>query len=61
MLLTRLLNLWPPFGKEAPTSEGLEGLEYTLPANRCHYVLLKNRVHYTLPVERAHYEIPGDD
>jgi len=58
MLLTRLLNLWPPFGEETSTNEGLE---YTLPANRCHYMLLKNRVHYTLPVERVHYEIPEDD
>ena len=29
----------------------VEGLEYTLPANRMHYSLPVNRLHYTMPEE----------
>lgn len=60
-MLAWVMNLGFAASLTSDSPPDQEGLEYTLPVNRCHYTLPENRGHFILPVNRAHYRIPEDD
>lgn len=59
MLLTRLLNLWPPFDatRLAETPPETIGIEMALDNSHPHYRLSPAKVHYALTKQSTHYRV----
>ena len=55
-----LLNLYSGISATIHTAEPF-GLEYTIPANRCHCEVPDMRLHYAIPANRLHYAMPEED